>query len=126
MLLQHAQPVGERVARPGVRVELSLLDGRHGRVDQVAPGRDAQPGDEEAAQEQDVEPAEKPGDRDVCGLSVGVGNGGIDVGARLQEAELLGEQHLADHVRGGEGEELVEVDGRARGGVLVEPGEKER
>jgi len=41
-----------------------------------------------------------------------------------QEAELLGEEDLAHHVEGGEGEELVEVHGFLLVGVLVHPAQQ--
>jgi len=120
LVVEHAQPVGEGV-EAGVGVGLALADGGHGGVDQVAPGGDAEPGDEAVAEEGDVQPAEEAGDGDVGRLRVRAGDGVVDVVALAQEAELLGEDGLADDVRGCEGEELVEVDGGARGGEPVEP-----
>lgn len=83
-LLEAAEPVAREVG-PGVRVLLPLLEGRHGRVEEVAHGQDAEPR-HEGVGEYDVEPLEVADEGDVD-LQPGVhGYGVVEVFSLVDEA----------------------------------------
>lgn len=108
-LVKTTEPVRRQV-KPRVRVLLALLEGRRGRVGEVADGQDVEPGHQGVVEQVRGATVEAKDAEEDLEPNVG-GDGAAYVFACVEEAEGAGEGDFACYVVGDVGEEGGEVEG---------------